>query len=289
MGFLAPWFLGGLAALGVPVFVHLLRKHVDHAAAGELADVLRARHAELDAPPPAALPAFVRAALRSGAAGRAGVCESRLCGAPPRMQTGALLLIVLDDSFSMRAGNAVRGRETAGACTAGRQSRTRRRRRSWRWAAQLDVLTQPIDDEAQLRAALESIQPGDGHANFGELGRAMRTLSETVRGPIDLHLFSDMQRSAMPANFADMVMPEQRDAGVASRGGGRSAAELDGGERGCAGRTCPIPKIRSGRAWRRWWRASARRRRARSVSLVVNGKVNVDEEGGRAGQRAGDG
>src|SRR5580700_5633649 len=28
MGFLSPWFLGGLAALGVPVFVHLLRKHV---------------------------------------------------------------------------------------------------------------------------------------------------------------------------------------------------------------------------------------------------------------------
>src|SRR5215469_1935028 len=28
MGFLAPWFLAGLAGLGVPVFVHLLRKHV---------------------------------------------------------------------------------------------------------------------------------------------------------------------------------------------------------------------------------------------------------------------
>src|SRR5450631_4928526 len=28
MGFLAPWFLGGLAALGAPIFVHLLRKHV---------------------------------------------------------------------------------------------------------------------------------------------------------------------------------------------------------------------------------------------------------------------
>ena len=28
MGFLAPWFLGGLAVLGVPVFVHLLRRHV---------------------------------------------------------------------------------------------------------------------------------------------------------------------------------------------------------------------------------------------------------------------
>ena len=28
MGFFAPWFLAGLAALGVPVFVHLLRRHV---------------------------------------------------------------------------------------------------------------------------------------------------------------------------------------------------------------------------------------------------------------------
>ena len=28
MGFLAPWFIGGLAVLGVPVFVHLLRRHV---------------------------------------------------------------------------------------------------------------------------------------------------------------------------------------------------------------------------------------------------------------------
>src|SRR5215813_58582 len=28
MGFLAPWFFAGLAALGVPIFVHLLRKHI---------------------------------------------------------------------------------------------------------------------------------------------------------------------------------------------------------------------------------------------------------------------
>ena len=27
MGFLAPWFLGGLAALGLPVYIHLLRQH----------------------------------------------------------------------------------------------------------------------------------------------------------------------------------------------------------------------------------------------------------------------
>jgi hypothetical protein len=72
---------------------------------------------------------------------------------------------------------------------------------------QLEVLTQPIADEAQLRTALESIQPGDGHATFGDLGRSIRALAEPVHGPIDLHLFSDMQHTAMPANFADMVLP----------------------------------------------------------------------------------
>src|SRR4051812_44311076 len=28
MGFLSPWFLGALAALGLPVYIHLLRKHI---------------------------------------------------------------------------------------------------------------------------------------------------------------------------------------------------------------------------------------------------------------------
>src|ERR1700712_141082 len=27
MGFFAPWFLAGVAAVGVPVFIHLLRRH----------------------------------------------------------------------------------------------------------------------------------------------------------------------------------------------------------------------------------------------------------------------
>ena len=52
-----------------------------------------------------------------------------------------------------------------------------------------------------------TIQPGDGHGNFGELGRGMRAMAESVHTPIELHLFSDMQSSNMPGNFADMVMP----------------------------------------------------------------------------------
>jgi hypothetical protein len=71
----------------------------------------------------------------------------------------------------------------------------------------LQVLTQAIQDSGALKAAVENIQPGDSHGNFGELGRGMRALTETVHTPVDLHLFSDMQASNMPTNFADMVMP----------------------------------------------------------------------------------
>ena len=119
---------------------------------------------------------------------------------------GRLLLIVLDNSFSMRAGTRfAAARQQALAVLAAKPHR--QKAQVITLGGQFSVLTQAIAEETQLRAALESVQPGDGRANFGELGRAIRQLSETVRGPIDLYLFSDMQHTAMPANFADMVLP----------------------------------------------------------------------------------
>ena len=32
-------------------------------------------------------------------------------------------------------------------------------------------------------------------------------MAETVHTPVELHLFSDMQKTEMPGNFADMVLP----------------------------------------------------------------------------------
>ncbi len=73
--------------------------------------------------------------------------------------------------------------------------------------SQLAVLTQATQDAGELRAALESVAPGDSRASFGELGRAIRAMAESVPTPIELHLFSDLQKSAMPASFAEMVLP----------------------------------------------------------------------------------
>ncbi len=203
MGFLTPWFLGGLAALGVPVFVHLLRKHVttprpvSSLMFFERGIQSSTRHQRLRY-----LLLFV---LRS-----ALVLLIVLAFAQPFVRrsaadaNGRLLLIVLDNSFSMRAGTRFAdAKQQASAILAAKPHA--QKAQVIALGGQLEILTQPISDLTQLRAALESIQPGDGHANFGELGRSIRTMAETVKTPIDLHLFSDMQRTAMPANFADMV------------------------------------------------------------------------------------
>jgi hypothetical protein len=117
-----------------------------------------------------------------------------------------LLLVVLDNSFSMRAGTRFADAKQQALAALAAKPKTQKAQ-ILVLGGQVGVLTQPISDDAQLRAAVESIQPGDGHANFGELGRAIRAMAETAPNPIELHLFSDMQRTAMPANFADMVLP----------------------------------------------------------------------------------
>ena len=205
MGLLSPWFLIGLAGLGVPIFVHLLRRHVT--TPRPVSSLMffergiqsstrhrRLKHLLLFALRIALLLllvfAFANPFIRRSASAA----------------NGYMHLIVLDNSFSMRAGTRFAdARQQAMTLLAAKPHDDKAQIVAL--GGQLEILTQPITDEAQLRSALESIQPGDGRASFGELGRVVRSLTETMHGPIDLHLFSDMQRSAMPGNFADMVLP----------------------------------------------------------------------------------
>src|SRR6266550_4604753 len=205
MGFLAPWFLGGLAALGVPVFVHLLRRH--KATPRPVSSLMFFERGTQSSTRHRRLRYLVLFALRC-----ALVLLVVLAFANPYIWKATadanfrLLLIVLDHSFSMRArtrfGDA---KQKALALLAGKPHGQKAQIMSL--GGQLEVRTAAITDDAPLRAALENIQPGDGHASFGELGQAMRSLAETEPGPIELHLFSDMQRTAMPSNLSEVVLP----------------------------------------------------------------------------------
>ncbi len=205
MGFFAPWFLAGLLAVGLPVYIHLLRKHttpprsVSSLMFFERGTQSSTRHRRLRYLLLFALRALLMLLLA-------------LVFAQPFLRRSAaaasdkLLVVAVDDSFSMRAGERLaEAKQEALATLATR--RPSQKAQVMVLAGELQVLTQAIQDDGQLKAAVAGIQPGDSHANFGELGRGMRALAETVHTPIELHLFSDMQQANMPGNFADMVMP----------------------------------------------------------------------------------
>lgn len=205
MGFLAPWFLAGLVALGVPVFVHLLRHHkspprpVSSLMFFERGTQSSTKHRQLKY--------LLLFALRTALLLLLAVAFAEPFVRRPAVDANSrLLLIVLDNSFSMRAGTRFADAKKEAHQVLAARPHTQKVQ-VMALGGQVNVLTQAIADEAQLRAALGNVQPSDGHANFGELGRVIRTLTETVHGPVELHLFSDMQRTAMPANFADMVLP----------------------------------------------------------------------------------
>ncbi|MGA2717104.1 MAG: VWA domain-containing protein, partial [Bryobacteraceae bacterium] len=121
------------------------------------------------------------------------------------LSSNRLVLLVVDNSFSMRAGTRLADAKAAAMSVLSGKGAARGQVAAF--GSQLRLMTQPIEDQAALRAAVQSIQPGDEHGNFGELARAVRATADAVRTPIEVHFFSDMQRGDLAATFSDMALP----------------------------------------------------------------------------------
>jgi len=162
MGFFNPWFLLGLAALGLPVYLHLLRRHVTTPVPFsslmffERGIQSSTRHQRLRY----LLLFSLRAAL---------LLLLVLAFANPfirRASAGVndkLLLLVVDDSFSMKAGSRFADAKQAALQVLASRPRSQPAE-VMALGGRLAILTQPIEDEAALRSAVESIQPGDARA-----------------------------------------------------------------------------------------------------------------------------
>src|ERR1039457_2172515 len=186
MGLLAPWFLAGLAAGAVPVYVHLLRRHTT--TPRPFKSLMFFERRTQSSIKHRRLRYLVLLSLRTLlllllALAFANPFINRTAA---NMSSEKLLLLVIDDSFSMRAGSRLADarREALSVLSSRRPAD---RAQIMALGSQLQVLTQPSLDAGALRAAVESLQPGDSRGNFGELARALRSLAETVRTPIELH------------------------------------------------------------------------------------------------------
>ena len=205
MGLFAPWFLAGLAGIALPLYLHLLKRHkrppkpVPSLMLYESRVVSSTKHKRLDHILLLSLRLLLLALLILAFA---NPFINRNAAA---LASNRLVLLVIDNSFSMRAGTRLSdAKEAAMGVLAGKGSA---RAQVAVFDSQLRLMTQPIEDQSALRAAVQSIQPGDGHGSLGELARAVRGMAESVHTPIEVHLFSDMQRGELAATFADMALP----------------------------------------------------------------------------------
>lgn len=207
MGFLSPWFLGGLLALGLPVYIHLLRQHkttplpfsslmfferrtqssVKHRRLKYLL-LLALRLALLLLLALMFANPFIRTAHAPVAAGR------------------KLMILAVDNSFSMRSGDALgKAKQAASDALSGLHGGDQGQVISF--GTQTHMLTQAIDGVPELRTAVKNIEQTDSRSSYGELVRALRSIAQTSRVPVEAHVFSDMQRSSMPSPFSELNVP----------------------------------------------------------------------------------
>src|SRR5579871_1826649 len=206
MGLFSPWFLAALAGVTLPLYLHLLKRltttprqwaslmffesHIKSSTRHKRLRYLLLLSMRLLVLVLLIL-AFANPFINRNAA---ALASSRL------------VLLVVDNSFSMRDGTRLEDAKDAAMQVLSAKGAARAQVAAF--GSQLRLMTQPIEDQSALRAAVQSIQAGDEHGNFGELARALRAMAESVRTPIELHLFSDMQRTNLSGPFSDMALPD---------------------------------------------------------------------------------
>lgn len=208
MGLFSPWFLGGLLAVGLPIWLHLLKRastdpkpfpslmFFEHREATTV-------HKKLDF-----IVLFILRTLM--------LILLALLFSNPFIRTSTpigrgerLVVVAVDRSFSMRTN------EGAAAGTRLEQAKNEAlkvigeipantKAQVIALAGTLQAMTQQVTDLGELRVAVAAIEPSDSRASFGELARYLRTLRETADMPIEAHLISDLQKSAMPPGFTDL-------------------------------------------------------------------------------------
>ncbi len=207
MGLLNPWFLSGIVAVGLPVWLHLLKRH--RTDPQPFPSLMFFEHHETASVKHRRLDYIVLFILRTLmllllALLFANPFIRRLT---PKGEGKKLVVVAVDRSFSMRANDGTSTRldkAKSEALSVLNSVAPGTLAEVVALGGNVQAMTQQTIDSEELRAAVAAIQPSDSRASFGELARYLRTLSENTKLPLEVHLISDLQKSAMPPGFTDL-------------------------------------------------------------------------------------
>ncbi|MBS1834871.1 MAG: BatA and WFA domain-containing protein, partial [Acidobacteria bacterium] len=215
MGFFSPWFLVGALGVGLPLWLHLLRRHKTEPR--EFSSLMFFEQRQQSSVKHRRLRYLLLLALRIALLVLLALLFARPYFITQNAQvTGnKLRIIAVDRSFSMRTTSALdRAKTEAHSLVSSRGAGTQAQVVALNGS--VEVLTQPTNDPAGLDAAIDGIMPGDGKTAYGELARFARTVAANSKVPIELHLIGDLQKSGLPPGFADLQLPNGTDLQVHS-------------------------------------------------------------------------
>jgi len=206
MGFIAPWFLAGLAAAGLPVYFHLLKRHKTTPL--PFASLMFFERRTQSSVKHRRLQYLLLFALRL-----AFIILLVLAFARPYLPTSSAvsahgsrtLALCIDDSYSMKQGGRLeQAKRDALKVVDGMRASDRAQLLAF--GGPTRVLTDMVNDKQALKAAISDIRQTDMTSSYAEVARALRSISEAVKTPLEAHLFSDVQQSSMPAAFSDLKL-----------------------------------------------------------------------------------
>lgn len=204
MGFLTPWFLAGAAAVGLPVWLHLLRKHkTTPLPFGSLMFFEKRTQSSVKHRRLRYLLLFAARALL--------VLLIVLAFAHPYVRRQALggsranevTVVAIDNSMSMRAGTKLsQAKNDAKGVIDG--LRAGQKAQVLAFGSRVAVMSEVTDDHNSLKAAIDGIQPGDARTSYAELSRSIRSIATSLKLPLAVELYSDLQNTGWPTNYNDL-------------------------------------------------------------------------------------
>src|ERR1700722_14542683 len=206
MGWLAPGFLLGALTIAVPVWLHLLKQSASRPrqfSSLMLFEPQRrstTRRRRIDH----WLLLLLRIAVLLLLA--AAFAEPFVRGHLPGTAPEKLLVLALDDSYSMHAGTRMEDARREALKVVDAKPRDTQAQ-VVALGSRADSLTEQVQDGAVLASAIRGITATDARGSLALLASMARTLVAGTRMPIELHLFSDMQATGLPPDFNELRLP----------------------------------------------------------------------------------
>ncbi len=203
MGFLAPWFLAGAVAVGLPIYVHLLRQYRQTPI--KFSSLMFFERRTQSSIKHRRLKYLLLFALRC-----AFIALLVLAFARPYIHSATIakanggrnMIFAVDNSFSMRQDDRFAHAKDEARTEIGKM-REEDQGQLIAFGGPAKLLTEMTHDKQVLLGALASLEPDDDASSYAEISRVLRSTSESLKSDIEAHVFTDNQQSSWPVAFSD--------------------------------------------------------------------------------------